>query len=97
MLDDTITIGTDGIGRDARGIIPARFVDSFHLAELVHPGASIICLRLYEATEDATAPGQTMPRADLIQVRMSPRSARELARLLLDGADNLEGQGAPRQ
>ena len=97
MPDDTITIGTDGLGRDARGIIPARFVDSFQLAELVHPGASIICLRLYEAGPKSAAPGATLPRADLIQLRLSPDRARALAMALTDAAETLQGRGARRQ
>lgn len=97
MTDDTITIGSDGLGRDARGVIPARFVDSFTTAELVHPGASVICLRLYDATTDAPAPGQTMTRAALIQVRMSADRARALAQALIASADALDANRAPER
>ena len=95
--NDTITIGADGLGRDGRGVIPARFVDSFAAAELVHPGASVIALRLYEGGQDAPGAGQRIRRADLVQVRLSPDRARALARLLLDAAEALDGRGAPRQ
>ena len=96
-MTETITIGPDNLGRDARGVIPARFVDRFATAELVHPGASVIALRLYEAGPGSPEPGARIPRADLLQVRMSPGRARALAQLLLQAADDLDGPGMPRQ
>lgn len=91
-MTETITIGADGLGRDARGVIPARFVDSFTTAELVHPGASVIALRLYEAAPGSPQPGARIPRSDLLQVRMSPDRARALAQLLTEAADRLDAR-----
>lgn len=86
------TIGPDGLAHDASGATPTRFVDSFRAVELVFPQASVIGLRLYEADAPVPPDGQAP-----IQLRFSPRLARNLAHALAALADEIDGHGHPRQ
>lgn len=82
--------GSDNLLRAPDGTIPAEFVDTFSLAILEFPQASVIALRLYETS---AADGPTAG----VQVRLSAQSAQRLAHLLSDAAAALLGQGQPRQ
>jgi hypothetical protein len=87
-------IDSDGLARNDDKTLRAPFVDSFQAVELVFPGASVICLRLYEATEHthgASSPDNPdIPEAAAIQARMSSATARRVARELLALADALD-------
>lgn len=66
------------------------FIDSFEMAELIFPEISVIGLHLYDHSEPEK-------RATMRPVRMSPTTARRLARNLIEVADALEGVDHPRQ
>ena len=80
--------------RDEDDNLVAPFVTSFVAMELVYPGASVICCRLWDGTVQQ---GSEVAAADAHQFRMSPTSARRLAKLLLQCADELEGVDHPQQ
>lgn len=88
-------IDKDGFVRDDDGALLRPFVDSCKTAVLEFPQAQVILLRLYDHAENA--PGQTEPGGAAHQVRMSARTARQIAAALLCAADEMEGIGEPRQ
>lgn len=93
-MDDELTIGADGLARDAEGRIPTTFITSgaFHLMSF--RGADVIAFRLFDRTEPT--PGQ-LPRSQVVQLRMPLESAERLALTLLDCVQQARGAGMPRQ
>jgi hypothetical protein len=92
---DSFITTDDGLLTDGEGMALATFVDSFKLLEMHFPEASVILLRLFE--KETSAPGQPVSAREANQVRMSAQSARRLAELLNQAADDLEGRQQPRQ
>lgn len=71
-----------------------EYVDSFATLELAFPMASVIGLRLHDSNQEALQPGhKSMP----FRFRLSAGRARELAKLLIDAADEIEGVRQQRQ
>ncbi|MBO9451463.1 hypothetical protein J7426_14410 [Tropicibacter sp. R16_0] len=95
MSENEFNTTDDGLLVDQEGKALATFVDSFRTLELSFPEATVILLRLYES--GSAKPGQRVSARKANQVRMSPATARRLAKHLLSAADEIEGVGAPRQ
>lgn len=79
--------------RKSDGTLAAPFVTSFVAAEMVFSGASVICCRLWDGTvlqENEVSP------EDAHQFRMTAATARRLAKLLNQAADDLDGIDQPQ-
>lgn len=94
---DALTIGPDGFLQTNSGGFTAEFVNSVRTGLVEFPQITVICLRLYESGTADPATGHAGPETLGVQVRMSARAAREVARQLSDCADEIEGVRHPRQ
>lgn len=95
-----LTVRNDLLLCDENGTPQSAYIDSFTAGEAVHAGTSVILFRLWDSqvhpTKGAGAPTSLIPDQHAHQFRMSSTRARALAQLLLDAADLLDGQSAPR-
>lgn len=80
--------------RDADGNLAAPLVSSFTIAEMIYPGASVICCRLWDGSVPQTL---EVSAEDAHQFRLTSAAARRLANSLLAAADDLDGVDHPQQ
>ncbi len=87
-------VGDDNLLRNDNGGLIGPLVNSFAVGEMVFPGISLICCRLWDG-----AKGQEsgVDDGNALQFRMTSESARQLAKLLLAKADEVEGVGKAHQ
>ena len=79
---------------DEDGALFTHFVDSIATFEMHFPSVSVIGVRLFDSSEDHNG---TLADDQAHQFRMSPDSARRLAKALTKAADGIEGVGQSRQ
>ncbi|WP_373354100.1 hypothetical protein [Pseudoroseicyclus sp. CXY001] len=94
MQDDRFLVGPDGLLRRESGAVATEFADGVVCGILEYEEGSFIVLRLFE--RGTAASGEYVNAADAHQLVLSEDSARQLARLLIDRADELHGVGHPR-
>jgi hypothetical protein len=94
---DELTVGPDGFLRTHSGAYRAEYVNTVRTCLLDVPEMTVICLRLHESNSADPATGRANPETLGVQVRMTARTAREVARHLSECADAIEGVGHPRQ
>lgn len=88
------TVDENKFLKDANGAMAGSLVNSFVAAEMVFPGASVICCRLWDGT---VAQETEVSPADALQFRMTTAAARRFAKLLLEAADEIDGVDHPQQ
>ena len=97
MTEKSAIVGADGLLYRQPNQPISTMVNSAMASVMSFPVADLIVFRLYEAGGTATTIGAEIPPEEQHQFRMTPSAARRLAKMLIDGADEIEGRGYPVQ